>query len=564
MFETLPRDYAGVAEWTWDDYEPYVEDMLARDLNDETAETWLADCSLLMELLHESSSRLYKAKTQNTADEDIKAAYNSFLENMMPRLIKLSNDANQKMVRAEVSVPDFDVPLRNMIADIELFRTENLPLITQDRKLGAEYGEITGAQSIEWAGEEYTLQQADKFLMDDDRATREGVWRAQAERQLQDRDALNTLFGKLLANRHQMAKNADFDNYRDYMWKSKKRFDYTPDDIYQFHETVEQVVVPAAARLYEKRRSQLGVERLRPWDLEVDALGRPPLAPFEDVDEMSAKMSTLLHEVDGELAGYFDHMRENDLLDLANRKNKNPGGYNMTLARSKVPFIFMNSVGIHRNVQTLLHEAGHAFHTFESSAQPYAMQRNYPTEFAEVASMSMELIGGQYLTAYYSPEDTARARIEHYSKVITFFPYAMIIDAFQQWVYTNHEQAADPANCDAAFGDLWDRFMVGIDYDGLEEVKVTGWHRKMHIFQYPLYYIEYAIAQLGALQVWANSLEDEAAAIAAYRASLQLGGTRTLPELFAAAGAALRFDPEIMQRGIDLLENGIAEMEAQA
>ena len=565
MFDQLPRSYEAVKDWTWHDYQPYVDHLLARDLNDATAHAWLLDYTHLSELLEETYTRLAVANTRDTTDEEIEARLHNFLENMMPPILAASNALDRKIVDSGVQPENFAIALRNMRAEIEIFREANLPLLPEDEKIGTEYDKISGAQTIEWEGEEITLVQAGKILLENDRDRREKSWRLASERSLQDREAINDIWKRLLALRVRIAANADLPDYRAYQWKAKKRFDYTPEDCITFHNAIEQVAVPAAQAIYEKRRQQLGVETLRPWDTKVDPLGRDPLRPFETIDELTAKMSAIYHRVDPELGAYFDIMRRDDLLDLDNRKGKAPGGYNTSYPLEKKPFIFMNAVGTHDNVQTLLHEGGHAFHVFETNHWGYIQQRDYPIEFAEVASMAMEMLGAPYLVAdaggYYTESEAARARIEHLEDTIAFLPYMAVVDAFQHWAYTHPDDAADPANCDAAWGDLWDRFMKGIDYSGLEDSKVTGWHRKLHIYRVPFYYVEYGLAQLGAVQVYGKARQDQAGAVRDYRRALSLGYTVPLPDLFAAAGAKFGFDVPTVQGVVDLAMNTIAELE---
>jgi oligoendopeptidase F len=343
------------------------------------------------------------------------------------------------------------------------------------------------------------------------------------------------------------------------------RFDYTPDDCKRFHQAIEQVVVPAALRIYEKRRLKLGVDRLRPWDLDVDPLGRPPLKPFETVTELKEKTAAIFHRVDPQLGDYFDIMRRENLLDLDNRKNKAPGGYCTDFPVARRPFIFVNSVGRHDDVQTMLHEGGHAFHFFECYRLPYFQQLYAPIEFMEVASMGMELLASPYLNrqdgGFYSAGEVARARIEHLEGIIHFWPYMAVVDAFQHWVYENPQAAADPANCDACWDELWQRFMPGVDWSSLEQERVTGWHRKLHIHEVPFYYVEYGLAQLGAVQVWSKALSDQAGAVASYLRALALGNTVTLPELFATAGARFAFDERTISEAVSLIERTIDTLE---
>ncbi|MFO7541107.1 MAG: M3 family oligoendopeptidase [Chloroflexota bacterium] len=422
-------------------------------------------------------------------------------------------------------------------------------------------------QTVAWEGKERTLTQLVPFFHTPDRAVREQIWRLRSQRQLADRETLNDLWVKLLDNRLQQAANAGFVDadgridYRAYRWQERQRFDYTPADCETFHRAIEEVVVPAATRIYEQLAADLGLDRLRPWDLDADTypLQFPPLKPFADVADLEERSAAIFHRVDPVLGDYFDTMRRENLLHLPNSKGKAPGGYCTAFPYEKRPFIFMNAVGTAGDVKTLLHEAGHAFHVFEASRLPYVQQLRTGAEFAEVASMAMELLASPYLKAedggfYTETAEYARHRLGHLQKIVTFWPYMAVVDAFQHWVYTHPQAAHDTANCDAAWSDLWDRFIPAVDWSGLQAAKETGWHRKLHIFRYPFYYVEYGLAQLGAVQVWHNALSDQAAAVAQYRESLALGGTRPLPDLYAAAGARFAFDLPVVTEAITLLE----------
>ncbi len=325
-------------------------------------------------------------------------------------------------------------------------------------------------------------------------------------------------------------------------------------------------MVPAALRIYAKKKARLGLDELRPWDELVDSSDAPPLKPYDKQDDLIQGSLNILNEVDPALGKHFAVMAEEGLLDLDTRQGKALGGFCASLPLRERPFIFMNGVGIHADVQTLLHEAGHAFHVFEMATLPLFWQKSIPMEFAEVASMAMELLATPYMTkkdgGFYTPSEAARARIEHLEGIITFLPYMAVVDGFQHWVYTNVEEALDSSKCDAAWDALWKRFMPGISWDGFENVRETGWHRKLHIFEVPFYYIEYGMAQVGALQVWRNSLKDQAGAVAAYRHALSLGGTKTIPELYALAGAQFSFDIPLMTEIVDLVEKTIEELES--
>jgi oligoendopeptidase F len=352
----------------------------------------------------------------------------------------------------------------------------------------------------------------------------------------------------------------------------KLRFDYDPEDCKSFAAAIEQVGVPAANRIYQKRKQALGLDTLRPWDL-VDgwfsrptlAAGIPQLKPFASIEELESKTSAIFHTVDPMLGGYFDRMVAEGLTDLDNRKNKAPGAYCTSYTSIRKPFVFVNAVGTHDDVMTTLHESGHSFHVFETAKIPYIHQLAVPMEFAEVASMGMELLASPYLTkasgGFYSDAEAARARIEHLESMILFWPFMAAVDSFQQWVYENPKKGVDPAACDKKWGELWDRFIPGVDYSGLEEVKVTGWHRKLHIHQVPFYYVEYGLAQLGAVQIFGNARTDQASALAAYRKALALGGMVTLPELFATARAKFAFDAPTLKKAVDLMETVVEGLE---
>jgi oligoendopeptidase F len=565
MLNTLPTTAQEMMAWTWPQIEPFYAELAARDLTAENVGVWLSDWSRLSNLLNETQTRLYIATTVNTADTAAQERFHTFLEQIGEPAQRAEQTLREKLLASGLQVEGMEVPVQAIRADAELFREANVPLFTQERKLETEYDTIVGAQTVNWEGEERTISGLRPLYLNPDRAIRERAWRLSLERQLTDRAALNDLWARLLKVRLQISANAGFSDYRTYRWKVFKRFDYTPEDCLTFHDAIEQVVVPAAERVYERRRQQLELDALRPWDLSVDPLGRPALHPFDSVTELESRVEAMFRQVDPELGEYFAIMRREGLLDLDNRKNKAPGGYQIDLRAVKRPFIFMNAVGLHDDIQTMLHEGGHAFHCFESSRLPYAQQLEFGSEIAEVASMSMELLAAPYLTAehggFYSRADAARARIEHLESLILFWPYMAVVDAFQHWVYTHPDEAMQPAECDAEWARLWSRFMAGVDWEGLEEEMKTGWHRKLHIFQIPFYYVDYGLAQAGAVQVWRNALTDQAAAVRRYREALSLGNTRPLPALFEAAGAKLAFDAATLGELVSLIETTIADLE---
>ena len=565
MSTNLPKTAAELLTWDWPQFEPVVCDLQERPLTADNLDEWLQDWSDFSANLFELYNRLYVVTSIDTSDKAAEATYTHYIEAIFPKAMEAEQALRQKLLASGLEPRGFETALRNMRAEAELFRPENLPLLAEEQKLSNTFEKITGSQTVAWEGQERTVIQLRPLFQDPDRSRREAAWRLGLKRQLADREALNDLWVQFLDVRQQIAANAGLPDYRAYRWQQLLRFDYTPEDCHRFHQAIEDGVVPAALRIYERRRQRLGLSSLRPWDLDVDPLNRLPLRPYQTIAELIAKAGAIFQQVDPRLGQYFQIMARDGLLDLDNRKNKAPGGYCTDFAAVRQPFIFMNGVGLHDDVQTLLHEGGHAFHVFETQPIRLIQQLQVTMEFAEVASMSMELLAAPYLESrfggFYSAQEAARAQVEHLENNILFWPYMAVVDAFQHWVYANPVEAADPACCDATWDQLWDRFMPGVDWSGLEDERMTGWHRKLHIFTVPFYYIEYGLAQLGAVQVWRNSLQDEPAAVRQYRQALALGGTLPLPQLYQAAGARLAFDRETLSEAVDLMESQILELE---
>jgi oligoendopeptidase F len=547
----------------WSDYEGRYAELASTELSSDNVQAWLQAWSDLHDELDELGSRIYVAKTVNTADEASSKAYDAFLSDIYPPMAQAEQGLKTLLLASALEPAGFEVPLRNMRSEAALFRDENVPLQSEEMSVSSQYADIVGAQTVQWDGEERTVTQLSKELQGQDRARRETAWRTISTRQLEDRQAINEVWSKLLALRLPQAAHAGYPDYRTYRWEQFQRFDYTPEDCRRFHDAILSEVVPLAAEMMEARRTALGVETLRPWDLDVDPAGREGLRPFNTVDEFIEKTQSAIDKVDAELGAYYRTMRDEGLLDLENRKNKAPGGYCTTFAKVRLPFIFMNAVGKQSDVRTLVHELGHAFHAFEAGKLPLSHQQSYNIEFAEVASMSMELLAGTFMRvedgSFYDEESFRRAWTEHIQKVVLFFPYMAVVDAFQHWVYANPEAAANPAKCDAEWSALYGKFLPWEDWTGFESALATGWHRKLHIHEIPFYYVEYGIAQLGALQVYANFRRDRAAAVRDYRNGLALGGTVTLPEMFAAAGAKFAFDADTVRGLMSLCREVLAE-----
>lgn len=565
MTTTFPKDPAIFMQWDWTQIKPLADELIKRPLTPSTLKTWMEDWSDLNRIISEIYTRLLVDTTLDTADQQAQNRFNVFLDGTYTPFQASNQALKQKLLVSGLQPTEFDMPLRNMRVEAEIYRDENLIPLSEEKKLINEYDAIIGVETVEWEGKEVTPTQLQPVFLSLDRSKREKAWRLSMERRLADRQILNSLWNTMLALRVRIARNAGYADYRSYRWKELLRFDYTPEDCLMFHAAIEKVVVPAASRIYERRRQRLGLNHLRPWDLNVDPLGREALRPYQTVEELETKLSRIFHQVDPELGQYFEIMRHKGLLDLENRKGKAPGAYCLSYDMVRLPFVFENAVGLHGDVSTLLHEAGHAFHVFEEAHLPYYQQQPVGMEFAEVASMAMEHITSPYLLAseggFYSEKEAARALIEHLEEDVLFWPYMAVVDAFQHWAYTHHSQASDPQNCDQKWAEQWQRFMPGVDWSGLEDILVTGWQRKQHIFEAPFYYVEYGLASLGAIQVWRNSMQDAKGAVAAYRRALSLGGTVTIPDLYATAGARFAMDEKILTEVIQLIEGKIFELE---
>jgi len=546
--------------------EPVVQELLAREVRGAPAfGAWVRDRSELGAALSEGRARLYIAMTCNTDDQDAAKAYASYVEHVSPRATQLSFELDRRLVSlAEApghADPRLGVLVRNARADVEVFREQNIPLETELAQLSQRYDEVLGAMMVNFEGSEQTLPQMARYQERTDRALREAAWRAVAERRRQDEEAISTVYDRMVALRHQVAVNAGFRDYVGYAFRSMHRFDYGPDACHRFHEGVERAIVPIVRSIQKERAGALGVDELRPWDLTVDARGREPLKPFSGGADLVTRTRAVFRRLDPDLARMFETLGAGDgrirrasdagavCLDLDSRKGKAPGGYQYMLDRSNKPFIFMNAAGMNRDVETMVHEAGHAFHSMLCGHEPLVEYRHSPTEFAEVASMSMELLTMNHLGGadafYTSPEDHARARREQLERAIVILPWIATIDAFQHWVYSNPGHTRGQRA--ACWRELDARFGGGASWRGLEQHRDISWQKQLHLFSHPFYYIEYGIAQLGALQLWLHSTEQgEASALERYKRALALGGSRPLPELFAAAGLRFDFGPEAL------------------
>jgi oligoendopeptidase F len=509
----------------------------------EELESWVLDRSELETALDQQAAILYIRMTCQTDDVSRAQSYKHYIEHIVPEIKPWDHRLNKKYLdalgRFSLNEDRYGIYSREIRTDLELFVEKNIGLQTELDLLSQDYQAICGAMTVEFDGQERTLPEMGKFLLEPDRVLRERAWRASAQRRLKEKTQLNSLFDSMARLRDKVAQNAGFDNFCQYRFKSLHRFDYSPRHCQEYHNSIEKLVVPLWNNILQRRKALLKVDVMRPWDTAVDPLGRPPLKPFTDIDELIGGCAKIFHGVDPELGDQFVGMVQAGLLDLASRKGKAPGGYQSTLNEARKPFIFMNAVGIDMDVRTLLHEGGHAFHALACSHDPLLNYRHGPMEFNEVASMGMELLAERYLNAFYNEADSRRSSITHLEDIIFTLVWVATVDAFQHWIYEHPRHNETQRR--AKWLEIRKRFGEGVvDWSGLEEEHAHLWHRQLHIFEAPFYYIEYGIAQLGALQLWLNSKNDWGKAVSRYRQALSLGGSRPLPELFATAG--LRFD----------------------
>ena len=530
---------------TWELLEPFFKDLSERALDSrEDLEQWMRDMSEVEAVVSEDACWRQIKMTCDTTDTALEEAFTYFCMEIQPKLQPYADLLNKKLINSpftkELDQAKYFTYLRSVKKSIDLFREANIPIQAELSVLQQQYGAIAGKMTIEVGGQEYTLQQAGKFLESHDRALREEVYRKIQERRLQDKGAMNELYSKLISKRDEVAKNAGFANYRDYKFVELGRFDYSKEDCYQFHEAVKLHVLPLIEKIYARKKENLGLDQLRPWDTEAEPAGVQPLKPFTDGKDLYEKSVKCFETMNPFFANCLRKMNQLNHFDLESRKGKAPGGYNCPLTESGAPFIFMNAAGQMSDVTTMVHEGGHAIHSFLSHNLELSAFKEYPMEIAEVASMAMELFSMNHWEAFFdNEEDLKRAKEHQLERTITIFPWIAIIDKFQHWVY-EHPQHSEEERTTTWMSILQEFSTKSIDFTGLESFREIAWQRQLHLFEVPFYYIEYGIAQLGAIGLWMQYQANPQQALSNYIQALSLGGTKTLPELYAAAG--LKFD----------------------
>lgn len=550
----------------WISLEPIFNDLLSRNISAVSdLEKWLLDRSEIEAALEEDFAWRYIRMTCDTTDETLLKDFQFFATEIEPKIAPINNQLNRKFVDSPYSEnldkERYFVYTRGIKKALELFQEKNIPLMTQIQVEQQKYQGITGSMSVKLNDKEYTLEQAAVFLKDTDRKVRQQAWEAITERRLQDKDKLDELFNSLLKLRHQVALNAGFENFRDYMFQALGRFDYTPTDCYKFHDAIEKEIVPILKQQAESRREALGLVELMPWDMEVDISGKPALKPFNNGEELIEKSIKCFQGLSPYIGQRLEIMKANNFFDVDSRKGKAPGGYNYPLAESGAPFIFMNSAGTFRDLTTMVHEGGHAIHTFITSDLELNDFKHTPSEVAELASMSMELISMDHWDVYFdNPEELKRAKKDQLKDVLKTLPWVAVVDQFQHWIYTNpdhtNEQRAQAwKNSIEPFGKNF------ADWSEHEYALENLWQKQLHIFEVPFYYIEYGIAQLGAIAVWKNYKNDPETGLSKYLDALKLGYTKTIKEIYETAGIEFNFSAAYVKELADFIKSELQKLD---
>ena len=558
----LPKDFI-LTDWA--SLEPYFIELSDRPLEDAAAlEKWLKDLSELEAFISEDACWRQIKMTCDTTDKSLEEAFNFFCMEIQPKMQPYADALNKKLMACPftkaLDKDTYFTYLRSVQKSIDLFRTENIAIQAELSVMQQQYGAIAGKMTITHEGQEYTLQQAAQFLESEDRSIRESVYRKIQERRLEDKTAMHDLFSSLIQKRHQVAINAGFENYRDYKFVELGRFDYTKEDCFQFHEAVKLHVLPLIDKIYARKKNKLGLEVLKPWDTEAEPAGTKPLRPFTDGKDLYEKSVACFEQLHPFFADCLKKMNSLKHFDLESRKGKAPGGYNCPLAESGAPFIFMNAAGQMSDVTTMVHEGGHAIHSFLSHNLSLSAFKEYPMEIAEVASMSMELFSMDHWQSFFDNEaDLNRAKEHQLERTITIFPWIAIIDKFQHWVYEHPTHTIEERT--NTWTSILKEFSTGsIDYSGLDEFRAIGWQRQLHLFEVPFYYIEYGIAQLGAIGMWMQYQKNPTVALENYMNALALGGTKTLPELYKTAGIEFNFSPNYVKKLMDFTNSQLEKL----
>lgn len=550
---------------SWIKLAPYFDDLITRKIESvRELENWLIDRSELEAVLEEELAWRYIKMNIDTTNEELANSFSFFVTEIEPKIAPYINEFNIKLINNtiinQLDQSNYFIYLRGIQNQIKLFREINIPLNAKLQEDAQKYGAISAEMTIAYEGQELTLQQASNYLKNTDRRVRENVFELIDARRLQDENNLNKLYTELIALRHKVAQNADFENYRDYRFVSLGRFDYDKQDCFDFHDAIAQVVVPVTHMFDVKRKKLLGLSMLKPWDMAVDPFGKPALKPFETGQELLDKTIVIFNRINPYFGACLSTMKEMNYIDLESKQGKAPGGFNYPLHEMGVPFIFMNSVGSQRDLVTMVHEGGHAIHSFLTRDLLLTGFKDMPSEVAELASMSMELITMDYWDEFYKDkQELKRAKKEQLEKSLETLNWVAAIDKFQHWVYENPTHSINQRyltwkNIMSEFGSNQ------VDWSENELSLATLWQKQLHLFEVPFYYIEYGMAQLGAIAVWRNYKNNPEKAIEQYMNALKLGYTKSIKEIYLAAGIEFNFTRKYVQELVNFVQDELSKL----
>lgn len=552
----------------WDAVRAIYDELLNRPIyNAEELEKFYLDVCDFTSALTEEYCRIQLATSLDTEDSEARKRFQHFNANIMAPASEYGTRLDNRFLDSPYSNdldPDRYEQLKRLLKNSrDLFHKQNIPLQVEDSQLSEEYNQISGGMSVEFQGKRRNLTEMSVYQKSTDRNLRESAWRISAECRMEHVDAVNNIYGRMIGTRHRMAEIAGFKNYRDFRHLRLNRFDYEPSDCARFHETIEACVVEPFLKRQRLRKERMGLARLRPWDLSVDVYGREPLKPFSTQDELVTGCAAILDRIYPRLGDTLRLLQTYGNLDLMTRQNKAPVGFNMPLDETRVSFIFMNATGHHSDVIVLLHESGHAIETRACINQDIHQYRHTPQEWGECASQAMELLALEHLDVFYpNPDDQKRCMIEKLESILVSLIYTARIDAFQHWIYTHPDHTAEHRA--EEWMALSRRFPTGADGSGLDNIIRWHWQAIPHLFIVPFYYIEYGIAQLGALQVYRKAKEEGFSALEKWLETMKLGYSRSIPELYERAGLQFEFYGDAAAELIEFVVNEIERLEQDA
>ena len=550
---------------SWSKIEPLFESLLNREiLSAKHLEIWMLDRSELEAVLEEDMAWRYIKMNIDTTDKNLGDRFTFWIKEISPKMAPYSHQLNVKLVENtflnELDSDKYKIYLRGVKKAIEIFREDNIPLYTEMEEKQQEYGAISAKMSIEVDGETVTMQKAAQFLKDTNREKREEVYHKISERRLEDKEKLDVLFDELIALRQEIAKNAGYRNYRDYMFAALGRFDYTATDCYSFHTAIEQEIVPIITSFEEKRKEKLGLENYKAWDTSVDANGKESLKPFEGGDILTDKSIECFNRLRPYFGECLSTMKEMKHLDLESKNGKAPGGFMYPLYEIGVPFIYMNAVGSQRDVVTMVHEGGHAVHSFLSRDLSMTEFKSTPSEVAELASMSMELLSMKHWDVFYdNKEDLKRAKREQLEKALEGLPWIAAIDKFQHWIYTTDHTAEQRREQWMEISSELGNPVV--NWEGQEDSLANQWQKQLHLYEVPFYYIEYGMAQLGAIAMWREYILKGEVALDNYTRALKLGYTKSIGEIYETAGIQFDFSAKYVKELSEFIKTQLSEID---